>query len=114
MNDKKKNKSANMEEIISVIESVQNYQLLVSDSDKLKLKKELINNQLNLFSAQFTLKKKELDDLQRDINNNNEQIKEQQKAHEELKEQIAKKYNLKKNWGYKPSTGEIHPDDILD
>jgi aspartate/methionine/tyrosine aminotransferase len=116
MNKKVKDEKAsiNLEEMVSVIESIGKFQLMVSEAENLKLCKEKINIQMNLFSAQFTLKKKELDEMQREINNKNEQIKEHQKAHEELREQIAKKYNLKKDWGYKPSTGEIHPDDILD
>jgi predicted transcriptional regulator len=82
-------------------------QIISKDLDIAKIKREKLEKESALFSAQYTLKLKEIKELTEHINKLQKELTEFSIVHQEIKDEIGANHGLPKNWGYDPETLEI-------
>ena len=84
--------------------------LFDKDCEISKLKRELSERELKLFSANYTLKSKEVEELRIVENESKISRKSEEAKRKEYIEKIKKDHGLSQKWGYDPLTGEIKDD----
>tara|TARA_R110000787_G_scaffold5686_9_gene20565 strand:- start:6520 stop:6846 length:327 start_codon:yes stop_codon:yes gene_type:complete len=84
--------------------------LFDKDCEISKLRRELSERELKLFSANYTLKSKEVEELKVLENQMRASKKSEEEKRKEYIEKIKKDHGLSQKWGYDPLTGEIKDD----
>ena len=111
MKKEKENVSLTNEELFDVLNSGSSVQSSILEHNIYLERLNKSKVQLELLSAQYTLKKKEVDELENSVKLKKESTKNLELSHLELKEKIANKYNLQEKWGF-AFDGEINPKDV--
>jgi len=87
-----------------------NYGALMVKYHQLELEKA--KKELTLHSANYTLKQKEIEELNQKIKTAVDKHTARLISHKEYMDSLKEKYKIsKKQWGYDPTTGEIEPND---
>lgn len=106
MSEEKK-KTLTKVELRNLSESHDKHTMKQKDIEIARLRIEKAEGQLNLLSAQYTLKSKEIEELKRSQTKEQKEFSELKSEHKKLTDKIGEKYNLGKNWGFSPLTGEF-------
>lgn len=72
-----------------------------------KLRVDKADRELNLLSANYTLKSKEKNELEKRVTELNKELTEKQNKYKEVVKDIAKFYDLPEKFGYDHITGEV-------
>ncbi len=84
---------------------------VISDKEKdiliAKLKQDKAKVELNLLSANYTLKSKEKDELDNSVKKEQKNLTELREKHLSLLSKIRKKWDLPDKFGFDPITGEV-------
>jgi hypothetical protein len=71
------------------------------------LKVDLVRKELTLLSANYTLKSKEVTEVENNFRNEQEKKKQKANKHLEYINKIKDDLDLPNKWGYDPMTGEV-------
>lgn len=74
---------------------------------KTKMRIDHARTQLILLSAQYTLKNKEIIELEKELRDKESAVHSEKMRTKLIVSEIAEELSLKSNWGYDPITGEI-------
>ena len=85
-------------------------QLIDKEIEVAKLKSELAETQLNLLSANYTLKRKELEELKKSLKEQLDKKRDKNEVYKEFTKKIKEDLKLPERWGFDPETGEIKHD----
>lgn len=95
-------------ELLSLEESDHKRKLKDLAASGHQMKVALAKTQQTLISANYTLKNREVEDLNRDAITIKKELIESERAHQNLVATLREKYDLPKGkWGYDPLTGLI-------
>ena len=93
---------------IKVLEDCsQEMRLMEKDVVIAQLRNDLVQKELSLLSANYTLKSKQVTELKNELTKVKEKQKKQNEKRLKLIKQITDDLDLPKKWGYDPMTGEI-------
>lgn len=91
------------------LENVHNEQRVSEKDVKISsLNVKIAELELKLFSANYTLKSKELEELKKDREQKNYKFQKNKEKGAKIVSEIGESKGLKKQWGFDPITGEIN------
>lgn len=75
---------------------------------KMKMRLDNCRTQLNLMSAQYTLKNKEISELEKELKELDSRLNGEKMKTKLVVQEITDELKLKQRWGFNPDTGEIN------
>jgi hypothetical protein len=82
-------------------------QIRVQAIQIIELQEQKAKTQLELLSAQYTLKNKELSELRSTLSEKRKEHQAKEAETEKISKEIKERLKLPDNWGFHPDTGEI-------